>query len=555
MTVRRGFLFTLPALAALAGVLPHDLYAGEGVPYINRLREKVGLESLRLDQKLGKAAERHANYLDINRPAGSVNRAISAHAESPYLLGYSGTEPADRAVAAGYKHKGVRENVSAGYQDAKAAVDGLMGAIYHRLVFLDPSLTEAGEGVKGTTHVFVLGREDLTYICADPPAEALATSPVDCLGTRINRHYYDELCANLPSEARYVPPFASGCPGGPKLDRAFMNQVCARLPEAALLKGSGRYYQLCGDQRRIKAAWFDAFCANLPEGAAYPQSGAYYKLCDNNVTVQAEWLQHHCANIPEEGRYTDSGQYRKICIKPHQIRVEYLRELDEKRWSTGPELVLWPADGMSGISPAFFEEDPDPLPDYGVSGYPLSIQVDPSLYRQVVVESFDLYLAQGDQEDWIKVAPTRQLDARSDPQKLLNQHTFALFPIRRLEWNSEYVAVANLVLDGKPKRVEWGFRTQALEVPILELQGDQAIFQVVPGEEYAVYVAPRPGESKTVTQIKTERHPLSEIDVKVIDPNTILMKATPASCDRIILTFDHGRKAELRPADSCTGGW
>ena len=555
MTKKRSTLLGSILAVMLFGPPPSELMAGEGIPYVNRLREKVGLPALRTHQKLTKAAERHAKYLDINRPPGKVNRAISAHVESPYMMGYSGVDPAERVVAAGYKHRGARENVSVGYQDAKTAVDGLMGAIYHRLVFLDPTLTEAGEGAEGNTHVFVLGREDLTRVCADPPVEALAKSPVDCLGTRINRHYYDEMCADLPPEARYVAPYSNGCPGGQRLNWDFMHQLCERLPKAALLEGNGRYYPLCGDHRRIKAEWFEAFCSALPEGAAYPLSGAYYQLCDNKVSVQAEWLQQHCANIPEEGLYTDSGQFRKVCIRPHEIRVEYLQELDDKRWEIGPEIVLWPAEDMSGISPAFFEEEPDPLPDYGVSGYPISIQVDPTAYEHVKLESFDLYLADGARDDWIQITPTRLLDARSDPQKTLNEHTFVLFPMRRLEWNSEYVAVAELTLDGKSKRIEWGFHTQALDVPILALEGNSAEFQIAAGAEYAVYVVPRRGESKTVTQIKTERHPLSEIEVKVIDPNTILMKATPASCDRIKLTFDGGRKAVLRPAGACSGGW
>lgn len=555
MMRKRSPFFGWLTLTAILNSLSGGSYAGEGLPYVNSLRAKVGLRALEPHTQLQKAAKRHANYLNINRPPGKVNRAISAHAESAYLLGYSGNDPAERAVAAGYAHQVVRENVSVGYPDARAAVDGLMGAIYHRLVFLDPTLTEAGEGAQEFTHVFVLGRSDLTGVCADPPAAALASAAVDCLGTRINRQYYDNLCADLPSEAVYVAPFPKSCPQGQRLDRAFMNALCKRLPKQAILEGNGRYYPLCGDQRRIKAAWFESFCSALPARAAYAGSGAYYKLCDGKTKVQAEWLKQHCANIPPAGLYTDSGRFRKVCIRPHQIRVEYLEELDNKRWAMAPELVVWPAEGMSGISPAFFEEDPDPLPDYGVSGYPLSIQVDPVLYNKVELESFDLYRAEGDKDDWIKVMPTRLLDARRDPQKVLNEYTFALFPMRRLEWNSEYVAVAKLVLDGQPRRIEWGFRTRALDVPVLELAGDKAVFEIVPGVEYALYVVPRRSESKTVTRIKTERHPLSEIEVKVIDPNTVKLKASPASCDRIKLTFDGGRKAELRPADSCTGGY
>ena len=36
-----------------------------------------------------------------------------------------------------------------------------------------------------------------------------------------------------------------------------------------------------------------------------------------------------------------------------------------------PRYVLWPTDNATGVMPVFYEESPDPLPDLGVSGYPV----------------------------------------------------------------------------------------------------------------------------------------------------------------------------------------
>jgi uncharacterized protein YkwD len=42
--------------------------------------------------------------------------------------------------------------------------------------------------------------------------------------------------------------------------------------------------------------------------------------------------------------------------------------------NSNPNIIKWPAEGMIDVTPVFYEETPDPLPSYGVSGYPVSIE-------------------------------------------------------------------------------------------------------------------------------------------------------------------------------------
>jgi hypothetical protein len=123
-------------LAGLALPAVADPAAG-----VNALRAAAGLPALARAPRLEVAAARHAAYLDRHREPGTLRQASpagdSAHRQQAGLDGFSGESPGDRALAAGYPHREVLENVSMGYPDLGAALDGLMSAIYHRLTFLD----------------------------------------------------------------------------------------------------------------------------------------------------------------------------------------------------------------------------------------------------------------------------------------------------------------------------------------------------------------------------------------------------------------------------------
>ncbi len=520
--------------------------ASPGLDYLNRLRAQAGLAGLTEQPQLSAAAALHARYLDANPRSPGARHLQSAHAQRQYLPGFSGTDPASRARAAGYPHELVRENLSVGYTAVDAAIDGLMGAIYHRLVFLDPTLDEVGVGASGAAHVFLLGRSDLRQLCPEPPPDALALAPVDCLGTPITRRAYAALCASIPEAARFRPPARRSCPNGRRLDADYLAGLCRRPPAGALLAGPGRYYTLCGDDRRFAADWVEAFCAQLPTAAAYPHSGHHYQLCDGRAEVHAEWLQQACADLPETARYRDSGQYRRLCDPPRDLRVEYLDTLDRRRRQAAPEFLLWPPDGALDVPPAFFEEEPDPLPDRAVSGYPISLQLDPGRHAKARLLSLQLYAAH--QDSWQPVNPTRLLDRVSDPQGALDAHGFALFPLHRLDWDREYVAVAELELDGAPRRLEWGFRTRRLGIPVLTLNEDEHTFAVQSGRAYALYVPPRAQQGATVGEVRTQRPGTTELQVATIDPNTLRVQLTTTGCAPVKVTVADGRRAHLRPA-------
>ncbi|MCB1724418.1 MAG: CAP domain-containing protein [Gammaproteobacteria bacterium] len=537
-------------LGVVACLAAATVIADDEFERVNRLRVQAGLDRLQPDPHLAEAARRHANYLDRHREPGSIAHGVSAHVESAGDSGFSGASPGERAIAAGYAHRQVLENVSMGYADAGSALDGLMSAIYHRFTFLDLFADRLGVAVGEHSRVFELGRSDLDAVCAAPPADALMRSPVDCLGHPMRHEHYDALCAALPDDALFRPPHTTACPDGTRLDGAYMSRICADPPAAARFGGHGRYYVPCDNGRKIAADWFGRACSGRVPGALYAASGSYYELCDAPVRVGAEWLEAYCGGLPDSARYSESMRYRLPCAAAHELKVEYLDALDARRLVGRPELVVWPPDGAADVPPAFFVEDPDPVPDREVTGYPLSLQVNPAYATKVELRRFTLYRVDGD--DPVEVPQTRLLDHASDPNHVLSAHQYALFPLQRLDWGARYRAVAELSLDGVTRELEWEFTTRGGDVPLLTVAERSQRFVVDRGVKYLLYLPPNTDTELTALSTQIEHRRGTRVSIDAVDANTLSVVVESPRCDRISLRFNDGRAVTLIPT-GCRG--
>ena len=533
----------LAVIVLLAIVAP--VHADSDIDRVNQQRRQAGLGLLLPDEALSLAAQRHADYLDRHREPGKTPAGMTAHGQRPEDAGFSGETPAVRAVAAGYPHREVLENVSMGYPDGDSAMSGLMSAIYHRLTFLDLEADQLGVAAGERSHVFLLGRSDIAELCRAQPAAALHRTPVDCLGTAMTRGYYEDLCANLPADALFRSSHPIACPNGVRLDADFMATLCERPPREAVFGGHGRYFMPCGNDTRLNADWFNALCETPPDAARYRPSGHYYEICEGPTQVYSEWFEAQCANLPESARYTDSGRFRRPCARAVDVRVEYLGQLDEVRQSVLPEVVLWPPDGARDVVPAFFIEEPDPLPDLDVSGYPLSIQFNPARAQAVELTAFRLFRVVGD--TLVTVEPVRLLHSGNDPNHLLSDHEFALFPLTRLVWGAHYHAQVEARVDGVTRRFDWSFSTLGLGMPLLTAEHTQQRFTVRNGVDYLLFLPPLADTPYTVLGTRTEHLRGNRVTLEVVDPNTLQLRVDARYCEVIGVAFDSGRQVELIP--------
>lgn len=117
--------------------------ATDGLAWIAFRRQQAGLTAPMRDTRLDLAAQAHARYQQLN------NRVT--HEQSAADAGFTGETSSDRVRAAAYQFSEQAvadgEVIAATVEpDGFAAAEGLLGAIYHRYLLLQPQFDRAGAG-------------------------------------------------------------------------------------------------------------------------------------------------------------------------------------------------------------------------------------------------------------------------------------------------------------------------------------------------------------------------------------------------------------------------
>jgi len=244
-----------------------------------------------------------------------------------------------------------------------------------------------------------------------------------------------------------------------------------------------------------------------------------------------------CA-LPE---FDKNGAYNyKICAQSSK-RIDK-RLIDARKTESlrsNPKIVVWPTDQAIDISPVFFQESPDPLPHYGVSGYPVSIQFNPAFFNQAPnVTAFSLRKA----SDSKNVKVITILDKENDPNHLLSSFQHALFPTQRLEWNTRYIASLQYIKrnDKTLHELSWSFKTKGFKAPIITITESLDNIKVESQHRYILYFPPRHAQD-TQAALKYREQSM-DIKLNYIDNNTL--SAYISHKGKAFITF-HGKTIEL----------
>lgn len=107
-------------------------YMVELLRLTNAEREKVGSPPLKMNSKLARAAQRHAEDMAQNN--------FFSH------TGFNGSNLSDRLEDVSYSWKRIAENISAGQSSPKNTMQRWMNSSVHRRNILNPRLKEIGLG-------------------------------------------------------------------------------------------------------------------------------------------------------------------------------------------------------------------------------------------------------------------------------------------------------------------------------------------------------------------------------------------------------------------------
>jgi len=181
---------------------------------------------------------------------------------------------------------------------------------------------------------------------------------------------------------------------------------------------------------------------------------------------------------------------KNICKQSSKMipKSLYEEKKDEVR-RKNRDIILYPYAGQTHVWPAFYNESPDPLPGYKVSGFPLSVQFNPIHYKNVKLKSFRLYDAEEKEIKKIKI-----LQQNNDHNHLLSKLEFALMPLHRLEFDTRYTVLFEAIADGSKVKKRWSFRTEKPQETVYRITEKKTKLTVPSASTSLLYIVPDSGK-------------------------------------------------------------
>jgi hypothetical protein len=219
-----------------------------------------------------------------------------------------------------------------------------------------------------------------------------------------------------------------------------------------------------------------------------------------------------------------------------------------KTRALAPDLILWPPKDSSDIPPVFYDESPDPLPDYNVSGYPVSVTF--NVFKTPSLPSVTKFILKKDEQE-LKLITL--MTRTNDPNKKFNDYQFAIFPEQRLEWGKKYNVELEYKIDENINRLNWCFSTRSLKKygieRYYEIQENEVSLNIEANTSYAFYFPPK-DRNDTINHYQVSYSGQTP-DIDFIDSNTLKLQ-TAATLGNILELYINDKVIRLTIANNDT---
>ncbi len=216
-------------------------------------------------------------------------------------------------------------------------------------------------------------------------------------------------------------------------------------------------------------------------------------------------------------------------VYTYELGRENSRSFNQKQH---PKVIVYPYKNQQDVMPVFYEESPDPLPECSVSGYPISIQFNPSKNGKISLDSFNLY----DESNSLIKSKLLKNDIH------LSNKEFVLMPLSRLEFATTYQVEANYKDGDKSGSLTWEFTTKSLPEPYFVVKKSYQNFQLKSGETYHFYIQPQDCNDKFTSYTYTPTKGV-KVQERMIDNNTIKLKVIGEG--DVIVKLDNGKSFKV----------
>jgi hypothetical protein len=255
-------------------------FPAQAVKKINAYREIIGVPPVKLDVDLSASCLAHAQYLMQNRAVAFQNK-INVHDEDPKLPGFS--EAGKRAAKAS-----VISQATGG--EPLVGIDAWMASFYHRIPFLDPTVSRVGVGLvqNGRDWAFVLD----TASGKIPPKPAIT---VVCYPVNTQQKVPRQFSLGAPEVPNPIPNNGDSAKAGHPITVTFFHERAVPIKDvsATLTDSDGKEVPLWiswPDRPAVKNHGKNTICM-IPQ-KALDQNMPYtvkVRATVNNHDWQKEW--------------------------------------------------------------------------------------------------------------------------------------------------------------------------------------------------------------------------------------------------------------------------
>ena len=266
------------------------------------------------------------------------------------------------------------------------------------------------------------------------------------------------------------------------------------------------------------------------------------------VSNSATFYTYDMANsvlhdLCQNGIYSGGSYYLPCADSSKKIDATDYESISNTIRSSSSELIVWPAKNSSDIPPVFYEEVPDPLPNHGVSGYPVSVEFNTGKYTTPPsVVSFTLEDVSG-----TGINTIINMDKTNDPNERFSEYQFALFPEKRLAWGTPYNVEFIYTYGGKQSIKKWCFETRTLQGitdRFYSIKNNADIsLDVISGQSYAIYIMPN--NSNDILGGVTYSATANVENFSYIDSNTFSITLSGNTSTYANLSFSNGQKIKF----------
>jgi len=210
--------------------------------------------------------------------------------------------------------------------------------------------------------------------------------------------------------------------------------------------------------------------------------------------------------------FSGSGKYYyKICKdESHRIGEKAFVKAQNSNKIYNPKIVFYPYDGQTEVPPVFYDESPDPLPNHEVSGFPVSVEFNDYYFKEVELLSFKLFKGEHEVKDVLL------MDKNNDPHGRFTDKQFALFPLKRLDYDNQYKVELSYKTKGKVQTYVWAFTTQKPTEELHTIEAKKTTIHLAKGKSHILYFPPHDAHDL----LKSVQFP-REVEVTFIDHNTL----------------------------------